>query len=181
MKDTQLKKTSEKVFKSISRKLNNVDKELATEYLSWLDRKTTYFRNSVDKAGYGTQPDNLARGDVVWVEFGINVGTELSDYRTKGHYALVWAVDLGNIIVIPLSSRDAPGSALTFDIGIIPDLNDKEQNCHSYLKLDAIRSISKRRIGRIQGKTGGKIILSPENIALVEKAINMVFLNCLGS
>ncbi len=172
-----LVKTEQKVFRSIANKLAPIDEEIATEYLLWLDKKTTYFRNSIEKSGYGAQPDSLARGDVVWVEFGINVGTELSDYKTKGHYALVWAIDLGNVIVIPLSSRDAPGSELTFDIGVIPELNDKDQETHSFLKLDAIRSISKRRVARLSGKTNGKITLSKENIALVEAAIRLAFLS----
>lgn len=92
---------------------------------------------------------------------------------------MVWAVDLGNIIVIPLSSRDAPGSTLTFDIGVIKELNDdkESQETHSYLKLDAIRSISKRRIARMTGKANGKITLSKENIELVEKAIQIAFLS----
>lgn len=175
--DLKKQKKSQKVFKSITKKLQNIDSEAALEYLQWLDRKTTYFRNSIDKTSYKTQPDNLTRGDVVWVEFGINVGTELSDYKTKGHYALVWAVDLGNIIVIPLSSRDAPGSALTFDIGVIDGLNINNVEQHSYLKLDAIRSISKRRIARMVGKENGKITLKPETIEIVKKAIKMAFLN----
>ncbi|MCH5180244.1 MAG: type II toxin-antitoxin system PemK/MazF family toxin [Erysipelotrichales bacterium] len=175
--DKKRQKDAKKAFKNIYKKLGNIESEIASEYLSWLDKKTSYFKDSVNKTGYNTQPDNLGRGDIVWVEFGINVGTELSDYNTRGHYALVWAVDLGNIVVIPLSSRDAIGSNLTFDIGIIPELNDEDKEQHSYLKLDAIRSISKRRIARMTGRENGKISLSKENIKLVEKAIEVAFLN----
>lgn len=166
-----------KAFKSIYKKLENIDSEIANEYVTWLDKKTSYFKDSINKTGYNTQPDNIQRGDIVWVEFGINVGTELSDYNTKGHYALVWAVDLGNIVVIPLSSRDAIGSNLTFDIGIIPELNEDNQDLHSYLKLDAIRSISKRRIARMTGRENGKISLSKENMKLVEQAIKIAFIS----
>ena len=104
----------------IQEKLKNTDQELAEEYVSWLERKTDFFLESIEKQGYQTQPDDLSVGDIVWVEFGINVGTELSDYKTKGHYAVVIALDLGNVIVIPLSSRDSH-SALTFDLGVIED------------------------------------------------------------
>lgn len=177
-KKKKIIKAEKKVFSSISNKLVNIDEEIALEYLSWLDKKTTYFRNSVEKSGYGAQPDNLKRGDIVWVEFGINVGTELSDFKTKGHYALVWAIDLGNVIVIPLSSRDSPGSEMTFDIGTIPELNEGyETETHSYLKLDAIRSISKRRVSRMAGFEHGKVVLSDELIRLVSKAIELSFLN----
>ncbi len=175
--DKQKQKEAKKAFKNIYKKLENIDSEMAGEFVSWLDKKASYFKDSFNKTGYNTQPDNIQRGDIVWVEFGINVGTELSDFKTKGHYALVWAVDLGNIVVIPLSSRDAIGSNLTFDIGVIKELNDDDSDTHSYLKLDAIRSISKRRIARMMGKESGKITLAPETIKLVEQAIKMAFIN----
>lgn len=175
LNDSKMQKKTTKVFNSIKRKLASLDSEIADEYICWLDKKTTYFRSSIEKSGYGAQPDNLQRGDIVWVEFGINVGTELSDYKTKGHYAIVWAVDLGNIVVIPLSSRDAPGSILTFDLGIIKQLGEKENGQHSFLKLDAIRSISKRRIARMPGKQNGKISLDEDKIKLIEEAIKIAF------
>ena len=165
-----------KIFKSIENKLYGIDQEMANEYLSWLDKKTSYLRKSLEKEGYGVQPDNLQRGDIVWIEFGINVGTELSDYKTKGHYGVVWNVDLGNVVVIPLSSRETTGSELTYDLGIIEGLNEKEDT-HSYLKIDAIRSISKRRIGRMNNKENGKITLSSEKIDLIKKALIDSFIN----
>ncbi len=175
--DKNKQKHAKSTFKNIYKKLSNIDSEIAEEYINWLDKKTSYFRDSINKAGYNTQPDNLKRGDIVWVEFGINVGTELSDYNTKGHYALVWALDLGNVVVIPLSSRDAIGSNLTFDIGVIEELNENNSKQHSYLKLDAIRSISKRRIARMIGRENGKISLSKENIELVKKALKIAFID----
>ena len=158
--DKAKQKDAKHAFNSIYKKLSSIDSEIAGEFIAWLDKKATYFKESINKSGYNTQPDNIKRGDIVWVEFGINVGTELSDFNTKGHYALVWAVDLGNIVVIPLSSRDAIGSNLIFDIGVIPELNEDDSDTHSYLKLDAIRSISKRRIARMIGRDDGKITLS---------------------
>lgn len=175
--DKAKQKDAKHAFNSIYKKLSSIDSEIAGEFIAWLDKKATYFKESINKSGYNTQPDNIKRGDIVWVEFGINVGTELSDFNTKGHYALVWAVDLGNIVVIPLSSRDAIGSNLIFDIGVIPELNEDDSDTHSYLKLDAIRSISKRRIARMIGRDDGKITLSKENIKLVEEAIKVAFLN----
>ena len=169
-----MKKVSKKkintTLKNIENKLNNIDIEVAEEYIEWIDKKTTYLKQSLDRSGYGPQPDDLKRGDIVWVEFGINVGTELSDYKTKGHYGVVWKVDLGNVIIIPLSSRETPGSFLTFDLGIIEGLNEKDST-HSYLKLDAIRSISKRRIAKMNNKESGKIHLDEEKIEMIKKAI----------
>ena len=170
-----MKKVSKKkintTLKNIENKLNSIDVEVAEEYIEWIDKKTTYLKQSLDRSGYGPQPDDLKRGDIVWVEFGINVGTELSDHQTKGHYAIVWAVDLGNVIVIPLSSRPAPGSCLTYDVGVIEGLVDEGVNYRSYLKLDAIRSVSKRRIGRMPGKCGGKVTIDEKLLTTVQDII----------
>lgn len=165
------KKKINSVLKNIENKLNNIDSEVAEEYIEWIDRKTTYLKQSLDRSGYGPQPDDLKRGDIVWVEFGINVGTELSDHQTKGHYAIVWAVDLGNVIVIPLSSRPAPGSCLTYDVGVIEGLVQEGVDYRSYLKLDAIRSISKRRIGRMPGKNGGKVTIDDKLLNRIQNII----------
>lgn len=170
-----MKKVSKKkintTLKNIENKLNNIESEVAEEYIEWIDKKTTYLKQSLDRSGYGPQPDDLKRGDIVWVEFGINVGTELSDHQTKGHYAIVWAVDLGNVIVIPLSSRPAPGSCLTYDVGVIEGLVEEGVNYKSYLKLDAIRSVSKRRIGRMPGKCGGKVTIDQKLLNTVQDII----------
>lgn len=162
--------TQEKIFKNIRKNLINLDPDLSLQYLLWLEKKTIYFRQSVLKVSYGSQPDDIKRGDIVWVEFGVNVGNELSDVFTKGHYALVWAVDLGNVVVIPLTSRNSYNSMLCLDLGIIQGLND---DCltKSYLKLDAIRSVSKRRIGRMPNKPKGKITLSETKLDKVKNHI----------
>ena len=166
--------TQDKILKNIRKNLINLDPDLTLQYLSWLEKKTMYFRQSVLKVSYGSQPDDIKRGDVVWAEFGVNVGNELSDVFTKGHYALVWAVDLGNVVVIPLTSRNSYNSMLCLDLGIIEGLNEAETG-HSYLKLDAIRSISKRRIGRMTSKPQGKLSLSEEQLNKVKNHIYNYF------
>lgn len=172
---TKKERFHQKIYESIEKELNNIDVEVGNEYLAWLEKKTKYFNKSLNKAGYITQPDNLSRGDIIWVEFGINIGTELSDFQTKGHYAIAWIIDLGNVVVIPLTSQKPTSSELTFDLGIIEGLDDKEA-IHSYLKLDAIRSISKRRIRRLQGKKEGKVTLSSKKIEEIKKIIYQSFI-----
>lgn len=172
---TKKERFHQKIYESIEKELNDIDVEVGNEYLSWLEKKTKYFNKSYNKAGYIVQPDNLSRGDIIWVEFGINIGTELSDYQTKGHYALAWIIDLGNVVVIPLTSQKPTSSELTFDLGIIEGLDDRE-GIHSYLKLDAIRSVSKRRIRRLQGKKEGKITLPKEKIEEIKRHIYEAFI-----
>ncbi|HBD06478.1 MAG TPA: hypothetical protein DCY93_03605 [Firmicutes bacterium] len=161
--------------KLVDEKLSEINYSVGWEYVSWLQKQTIYFYEGYKKLGYNTQPDDLMRGDVIWAEFGINIGTELSDYRTKGHYCVCWAIDLGNVVVIPLSSSDAPGSILTYDLGEIEGLG--YNGSHSYLKLDAIRSISKRRISRIPNTLSGKIRLKDEQIAIINDAIKNSFVS----
>lgn len=156
-----------KIIGNIEKKLANVDSEVAEEFFQWFDKKATYLKQTTFKAGYCPQPDDLKKGDIVWVEFGINVGTELSDHNKKGHYAVVWAIDLGNIVVIPLSSKPMSGSKLVLDLGIIDELNLENKLAHSYLKVDAIRSICKRRINRMSKQRNGKVSLDEDRIQLI--------------
>lgn len=164
----------DKILKNIKKNLANLDNDLTIQYLLWLEKKTVYFRQSILKVSYSSQPDDIKRGDVVWVEFGVNVGNELSDIFTKGHYAVVWAVDLGNVVVIPLTSRNSYNSILCLDLGIIQGLNE-EGTSKSFLKLDAIRSISKRRIGRMASKPKGKLTLTEEQLNMIKKHIYNYF------
>ena len=59
-----LKRETDLLKYHLDDKLKNVKYEVAKEYIDWIDRQTTYFKESIDKAGYKTQPDNLARGDL---------------------------------------------------------------------------------------------------------------------
>lgn len=170
-RDLKAKEEFIKVTKSIEKKLLNIDSEVACEFLEWFDKKATYLKQSTQKSSYLPQPDDLKKGDIVWVEFGINVGTELSDRNKKGHYAVVWAIDLGNIIVIPLSSKPISSSKLILDLGVIDELNLDDSKAHSYLKVDAIRSICKRRISRMSKQSNGKVSLSNE---IIDKISNFL-------
>ena len=164
----------EKIFKNIRKNLINLDPDLTMQYLLWLEKKTLYFRHSVLKVSYTSQPDDIRRGDIVWVEFGVNIGNELSDIFTKGHYAVVWAIDLGNVVVIPLTSRNSYNSMLCLDLGVIEGLND-DGITRSYLKLDAIRSVSKRRIARMPNKSQGKLKLTSNKVEKIKAHINNYF------
>mgnify|MGYP003328324422 CR=1 FL=1 len=63
---------------------------------------------------------------------------------------------------------------LCLDLGIINGLND-DSLTKSYLKLDAIRSVSKRRIGRMPNKEHGKLKLSKEQLDKVKDHIYNYF------
>lgn len=48
----------------------------------------------------------MERGDIIWVNFGINVGDEFSDIGTDGHFAIYWSQNGFQIIVIPISAEE---------------------------------------------------------------------------
>ena len=64
---------------------------------------------------------------------------------------------------------------LCLDLGIIEGLNDDGQT-KSYLKLDAIRSVSKRRIGRMPNKPHGKLSLNEMQLDMVKEHIFNYFI-----
>ena len=88
----------------------------------------------------------------------------------------MWAIDLGNIIVIPLSSKPIATSKLSLDLGIIDELNLDDSKAHSYLKVDAIRSICKRRISRMSKQSSGKVSLNDETIEKISNFLKENFI-----
>ena len=63
---------------------------------------------------------------------------------------------------------------MCLDLGFIDGLND-EGLMKSYLKLDAIRSVSKRRIGRMPNKPQGKLTLNEFQLEKVKQHISDYF------
>ena len=49
-RDLKAKETFNKVTKSIEKKLQNVDSEIATEFIEWFDKKATYLTQSLQKS-----------------------------------------------------------------------------------------------------------------------------------
>ena len=88
----------------------------------------------------------------------------------------MWAIDLGNVIVIPMSSKPINNSKLCLDLGIIEQLNEENAQAHSYLKVDAIRSICKRRISRMSKQKNGKVSLPEEKIQEISNFLKNNFI-----
>ena len=94
---------------------------------------------------------------------------QLIEYSSTNNRDCAWA---DNLIIKLKNKKITKIENLYLTINT---LNDKEEFTHSYLKLDAIRSISKRRIGRIAGKDGGKIVLPKKTINKIRHAIKNSF------
>lgn len=78
------------------------------------------------------------RKQVIWVDFGVNIGQELN----HSHPAVVLysRPNVGTVLVAPLTSK-SNNSDVIIDIGSI-----KEFEGFSYCKIDQIRAVSKLRI-----------------------------------
>ena len=69
------------------------------DYLEWINKKTTILINS---SSFVEIPKNkIIRGDVIWVEFGFNIGEEFSGR----HPALVLKNGGKTLLVIPITSK----------------------------------------------------------------------------
>ena len=77
---------------------NNV-KNSPSDYLHWVDKKTKIIINSpqfIQKS-----KEYIIRGDVIWVEFGFNIGEEFSGR----HPAVVLKNGGKTLLVLPITSK----------------------------------------------------------------------------
>ncbi|MCL2592406.1 MAG: type II toxin-antitoxin system PemK/MazF family toxin [Defluviitaleaceae bacterium] len=74
-------------------------KNTPKDYLDWVDKKTKIIMNSPNFKPYSKE--EIKRGDVVWIEFGYNIGEEFSGR----HPALVLKNGGKTLITIPITSK----------------------------------------------------------------------------
>ena len=77
------------------------------DYLEWIDKKTKIIMNSpefIEKS-----KEYIVRGDVVWVEFGSNIGEEFSGR----HPAIVLKNGGKTLLVLPITSKQPTEKQLT--------------------------------------------------------------------
>ena len=146
----------------------------ALEIVDWHLKKSNYHKKHYSKERFPPLPKNMERVDMIRVNFGLNIGDEFSDNGVSSHFAIYWAQNGYQIVVIPISSqeRQPEKNSYAVNIGHIPGL---PKDSDSYAKIDMLRSINIRRISKITGKSEGKISLKtikPDAIqAITEKII----------
>ena len=69
------------------------------DYLEWIDKKTKIIMNS--PAFIRKSKEYIVRGDVVWVEFGFNIGEEFSGR----HPAVILKNGGKTLLVLPITSK----------------------------------------------------------------------------
>ena len=150
------------MLSSIVSNLYEVESDFAIEFCKWLLKKSNYAKRHELRERFPSLPQNMQRGDIVWVEFGMNVGDELSDQYRDGHYAMIWAQQGFVFIVFPLaSSEDKTFNDYAVNIGNVPHLPG---NGDSYLKVDMVRAISIRRIRKLNNVRAGKVCINDKEI-----------------
>ena len=110
---------------------------------NWLEKESKIFKNEADKKIHNKP--NFKHGEIIKVDFGINIGSELSNV----HFAIVLNSDdnnsVDNITVIPLTSKKG---YKRINLGNIlkPFNKDKKYNKNSYALITQITTISKNKI-----------------------------------
>ena len=166
--DTNKRTIIENKLHSILTHLDNIEAKKAENLVDWFVEKSKYYNKIENNKLFQRHPDDMQRGDIVLVQFGMNIFPELSDDDTGKHFAMIWARQGLNFIVIPLT-KHFYNSRLVVDLGIIPNMPN---GINTYAKIDAIRSVSMNRIFRIQGFQNGKITTSNE----IQNKISNLFL-----
>lgn len=159
---------------NIIEELNKLDKNKKQGLEKWFAEQI-YKINKLNKSEQLNYVPYVTRKQVVWVDFGVNIGQELN----HSHPAVVLysKPNSGTVLVAPLTSKSNL-SDVVVNIGKIEDFE-----AYSYCKIDQIRAISKLRIQtkkhknqyynnyNRQTKKYSNPKVSTEQIALIDKAI----------
>jgi mRNA-degrading endonuclease toxin of MazEF toxin-antitoxin module len=110
----------------------------------WLDKESTIFENEItnDKKTF----KKLKRGQIIKVNFGINIGSELC----YTHFAIVInkndSIYSDNICVVPITSKKGKDRIRLGRILHLVYPNSKKYNLQCYANISQIKTISKTRI-----------------------------------
>lgn len=110
---------------------------------NWLEKQSSVFKSESDNRIF-IKP-NFKRGQIIKVDFGVNMGSELSNT----HFAIVLNSDdnneVDNITVIPLTSKK--GYKRLYIGNVLKDFEkDKKYSNEGYALITQITTISKRKI-----------------------------------
>lgn len=112
----------------------------ADKLLKWFKEKAFKKKKELRNPRVNYIP-NLARRDVVWIDFGENVGQEICG--THPGVVIYSNSGSGTVLVVPLTTTEAEHE-LGIDLGNISGM----EAGFSYAKVDQIRAISRLRVAR---------------------------------
>lgn len=121
----------------INNELNKLNINQRQELEKWF-AEHIYKLNKVNRNEQLNYVPYVTRKQIVWVDFGVNIGQELN----HSHPAVVLysRPTVGTVLVAPLTSKPSK-SDVVINIGEIPNLEG-----FSYCKIDQLRAVSKLRI-----------------------------------
>ena len=142
-------KNFKEAFDSKTKKFSKLD--------NWLNKESTFFKD--ESVGAKEKKLRYKRGQVIKVDFGVNVGSELSNT----HFAIVLNKDenisTDSITVLPLTSKKR---YKTLNLGkIIANISEYDKyKKTTYACITQIKTISKKRIllNNKRGVCDGKIL-----------------------
>lgn len=122
---------------NINEEMNKLNINQRQELEKWFTEQI-YKLNKVNKNEQLNYVPYVTRKQVIWVDFGVNIGQELN----HSHPAVVLysRPNVGTVLVAPLTSKCST-SDVVIDIGEIENFEG-----FSYCKIDQLRAISKLRI-----------------------------------
>lgn len=156
----ELKKYIVEFWKQVKNLFNIYSNKQLITLFKWLN----YF---IEKLNYehtyepGKLP-SFKRGDIVWVNLGYNIGSELGGSRPVVILEAENNKKDKNIVIAPIRSYNSKGPKKIFE-GLVYVGKHETLTEHSYVDLKHIRSISKMRIYRnnnkiIQGRLPNEIL-----------------------
>lgn len=168
-KRSELKGKLDTVFSNML----DLSTDKAQLFIDWCMDKSALYNKALLKKPYPKLPNNIERGDIVMCELGINVPPEFGNDGTGRHFVVVWSQQGHNFIVIPITKQKPPAdNTHTIELGAISGM---PAICN-YAKLDAIRTVSIRRLGRVIGQKDGKIV-NADVRAKINNAILKLFVD----
>lgn len=154
-------------------KFKKVQKSNYPKYLKldeWLEKESNIFEDETEETSYNYL--KYKRGQLIKVDFGINIGTEIS----HTHFAIVLNSDdtthTDNITVLPLTSKKGYKRINLGNIVMDNNKVTKYQN-KTFGIITQIKTISKKRI-LLNDK---KIICDKNIMSQIQKAINDYLIN----
>lgn len=153
--------------------LDEINSTEAVAFIKWMSKKAQLYKDAILDKPYSSLPKDIQRGDIVLCDLGINIPHEFSDKNTGKHFVMVWCQQGHNVLVIPITSKSSNNkNPYVIPIGKISGL----PNMCNFAKLDALRSVSLRRLSPISGFCNGKIH-SEETIDKIKNILFKLFIS----
>lgn len=150
--------------------INTEDNKKFQKLDQWLEKESNIFTE--ETFSFHENYPNFKRGEIIKVDFGINIGSEWS----HTHFAIVLNKDdttkNDNITVIPLTSKKGYNKIFLGKIVSSLKINEK-YNKDTYAAISHVTTISKKRIMPMRKKyTCNSAILDKIDIEIIKSLTN---------